>query len=135
MYYTVWCRLFGSNGSFHLIDARSKKIKVVKEVSEAIGLTNVKASHGRVEELKGQYDVIVTRAVAPLAKLWSWSSHLLAGKTGLEGGILAWKGGDLNEEIIELGGAFNVNMKRIDELYTEAYFKTKYLIHIEPNKK
>ncbi|HAT69692.1 MAG TPA: 16S rRNA (guanine(527)-N(7))-methyltransferase RsmG, partial [Flavobacteriaceae bacterium] len=35
---------------FHLVDSIGKKIKVVDEVVEGLGLTNVKTSHSRVEE-------------------------------------------------------------------------------------
>ena len=118
---------------FHLIDARQKKITVVREVVKAIQLRNVVATHGRVEEMAGQFDAIVTRAVAPLATLYKWSSHLLSNRPGLEGGILSWKGGDLESEIAELDSKMRVRRKRLDEIYTEDYFQTKYLIHINPH--
>ncbi|MFT6755769.1 MAG: 16S rRNA (guanine527-N7)-methyltransferase, partial [Urechidicola sp.] len=49
---------------FHLVDSIGKKIKVVDGVVEGLGLTNVKTTHGRVEEVKDTYDFIVSRAVA-----------------------------------------------------------------------
>jgi 16S rRNA (guanine527-N7)-methyltransferase len=36
---------------FHLVDSIGKKIKVVNEVAAALGLTNVKASHDRAEQI------------------------------------------------------------------------------------
>ena len=57
--------------SFTLIDSIGKKIKVVKEVSEALGLTNVQAHHMRAEKVKEQFDFVITRAVAPMSDLGS----------------------------------------------------------------
>jgi 16S rRNA (guanine527-N7)-methyltransferase len=63
---------------FHLVDSIGKKIKVVEAVAEAAGLTNVTTQHGRAEEIKGRkFDVAVSRAVAPLATLWTWARPLL----------------------------------------------------------
>src|SRR5580704_1518733 len=63
---------------FHLVDSIGKKIKVVEEVASAIGLLNVTAQQIRAEEIKNKkFDVVVTRAVAPLKELWKWSKPLL----------------------------------------------------------
>ena len=47
--------------SFHLVDSIAKKLKVVEEVVAGLDLKNVKTSHTRVEEIKGDYDFIVSR--------------------------------------------------------------------------
>ena len=57
------------NVQFHLVDSVGKKIKVATEVATAIGLKNVKFSHARAEEIKEQYDFVVTRAVMPMVDL------------------------------------------------------------------
>ncbi|MCL4144011.1 UNVERIFIED_CONTAM: hypothetical protein GTU68_006186, partial [Idotea baltica] len=49
---------------FHLVDARAKKIMVVNDIIDQMDLTNVTATHGRVENLTSRYDFIVSRAVA-----------------------------------------------------------------------
>ena len=46
---------------FHLVDSIGKKIKVVNEVAEGLGLQNVSTTHGRVEEVKDTYDFIGTK--------------------------------------------------------------------------
>jgi 16S rRNA (guanine527-N7)-methyltransferase len=70
--------IFFPETRFHLVDSIGKKIKVVEAVAEAIGLTNVTTQHGRAEEIKGRkFDVAISRAVAPLATLWTWSRPLL----------------------------------------------------------
>ena len=51
---------------FHLVDSIGKKILVATEVASSIGLKNVTLSHTRAEEIKDQYDFVVSRAVMPL---------------------------------------------------------------------
>jgi 16S rRNA (guanine527-N7)-methyltransferase len=70
--------IFFPGARFHLVDGIGKKIKVVEAVAKAAGLTNVTTQHGRAEEIKGRkFDVAVSRAVAPLATLWTWTRPLL----------------------------------------------------------
>ena len=63
---------------FHLTDSINKKLKVVKAVSAAIDLRNVTAQHTRAEGIYDKkFDIVVSRAVAPLKDLWFWSKPLL----------------------------------------------------------
>ena len=54
------------DSQFKLIDRTGKKIRVVNEVAQAIGLKNVVAEQLSGEEEKAQYDFVVSRAVMPL---------------------------------------------------------------------
>lgn len=56
---------------FRLIDGTGKKIKVVNEVAQAIGLENCEAEQIRGEYETGKYDFVVSRAVMPLPDLVS----------------------------------------------------------------
>jgi len=70
--------IFFPDTAFHLVDSIGKKIKVVDAVRDAAGLTNVTTQHARAEEIKGRrFDVAVSRAVAPLKDLHTWSRPLL----------------------------------------------------------
>lgn len=70
--------IFFPEVQFHLVDSVGKKLKVVEAIKEATGLSNVTTQHGRVEEIKNrQFDVAVSRAVAPLKDLWTWAKPLL----------------------------------------------------------
>jgi 16S rRNA (guanine527-N7)-methyltransferase len=57
--------------SFTLIDAVDKKLRFVDHVIRALGLTNVKTRHARVEQLRdaGPFDTVVARAYAPMPRL------------------------------------------------------------------
>ncbi len=70
--------IFFPEVKFHLVDSIAKKLKVVKPLSESLGLKNVTTQHIRAEEIKDKkFDFVVSRAVAPLKELWKWSKPLL----------------------------------------------------------
>ncbi|MBZ5859222.1 16S rRNA (guanine(527)-N(7))-methyltransferase RsmG [Flavihumibacter profundi] len=118
---------------FLLVDSINKKLTVVKEISRAIGLTNVTTRHTRVEDIKDQkFHYAVSRAVAPLADLWRWSRPLLL-KRASEGeytasGLICLKGGDLAREIAESG--VKPRILEVHDLFQEDYFLEKYLLYV-----
>ena len=57
---------------FVLVDSIGKKIKVVNEVSIALGLKNVVTVNGRAEVGKENCDFIVSRAVTDLSNFLPW---------------------------------------------------------------
>jgi 16S rRNA (guanine527-N7)-methyltransferase len=80
-----------------LVDSIAKKIKVVQAVADALGLTNVRPVWGRMESVKGPFDLAVTRAVAPAAELKQWMKGHWSSKPNTA--LYALKGGDLSEEL------------------------------------
>ncbi|MEY8870506.1 16S rRNA (guanine(527)-N(7))-methyltransferase RsmG [Meridianimaribacter flavus] len=114
---------------FHLVDSIAKKLKVVDEVVEGLGLTNVKTTHTRVEEINDTYDFIVSRAVAAMPTFVHWVKGKIA-KTqnhNLKNGILYLKGGDLSEELKDYRTA---TMYDLTEFYSEPFFETKKVVHL-----
>src|SRR5690606_36614918 len=57
---------------FHLVDSIVKKIFVLKEVANSIGLKNLKAETKRAEQIKFKYDFLVSRAVTQMPKFVEW---------------------------------------------------------------
>lgn len=115
---------------FHLVDSIGKKIKVVNAVAEAVGLQNVKAEQARMEQGREKYDVIVTRAVAPLAQLKHWLVGKLDAKSKRSvKGLFCLKGGDLTEEIIE--ARVKANLYDISDLFEEEFFQTKKVVWVK----
>tara|TARA_R110000787_G_scaffold113832_6_gene223207 strand:- start:11991 stop:12620 length:630 start_codon:yes stop_codon:yes gene_type:complete len=114
---------------FHLVDSIGKKIKVVNEVAEGLGLENVKTTNGRVEELKGTYDFIVSRAVAQMETFVGWTKGRISKKQNhtLKNGILYLKGGDLSEELKKYTSATIYNLP---DYFTEDFFDTKKVVHL-----
>ncbi len=126
--------IFFPEVEFHLVDSIAKKLKVVSEVSKAIGLTNITTEHTRVEEIKNRkFDFVVSRAVAPLKDLWYWSYPIIKGgyEHALANGLICLKGGDLAQEIAETNIKIKPNIITLDQIFKEEFFKEKYLIHVK----
>ena len=119
--------------NFYLVDSINKKLKVVNEVANAIGLTNVTTRHTRAEDIKNKkFDLVVSRAVAPLKDLWYWSKPLLK-KRPIDqpkklSGLICLKGGDLSHEISESG--LRPKVWEINKIFSEEFFKEKYILYV-----
>ena len=116
--------------AFHLVDSIGKKIKVVNEVVAALGLENVTAAHARVETLPDRYDVVVTRAVAPLAQLRQWVQNRFEPRSPMAvRGRIALKGGNLTDEVIE--AKVKAQLIPFSGLFEEEYFETKTVVWVK----
>jgi len=115
--------------NFYLVDSIAKKIRVVQEVSNALGLKNVKAEHIRAENVKGEFDFIVSRAVTKMDDFVKWTKFKIGKKQlhDLKNGILYLKGGDLNEELQNFPKAKIYNLT---DYFKEDFFETKKVVHI-----
>ncbi len=118
------------DAKFHLVDSIGKKITVVKNVAEGIGLKNILAEQIRAEQIKGEYDFIVSRAVTKLKEFYGWINGKVKkqSKHSLYNGILYLKGGDLDEELAELKRSHQVIA--ISDYFKEPYFETKKVVYI-----
>ena len=114
---------------FTLVDAIGKKIKVVQEVIDGLELKNVTAKHARVEEISGQFDFIVSRAVAAMPTFVHWTKGKIKKDSAHErkNGILYLKGGDLTEE---LKGYKTVQIFDLKDYFTEDFFETKKVVYL-----
>lgn len=114
---------------FYLIDVILKKINVVKAVAEALALKNVKAEQMRAENVKGDYDFIISRAVTNMPDFVSWIKYKIKkqNKHQLPNGILYLKGGDLTEELKDFPKATEYN---ISEFFKDEFFETKKVVHV-----
>lgn len=115
---------------FHLIDSIGKKIKVVKEVSQALGLKNLEATHTRAEQVSGRYDFVVSRAVTRLDPFIGWIKSKFNKKSinNLPNGILYLKGGDLTEELNEIRKKYH--SYSLPSYFEEDFFETKKVIQV-----
>jgi len=114
---------------FYLIDVILKKITVVKAVVEALGLQNVKAEQLRAENVKGDFDFIVSRAVTNMPDFVSWIKDKIKKqhKHELKNGILYLKGGELNEELKDFPKAIQYD---IADFFSDPFFETKKVVHL-----
>ena len=115
---------------FHLVDSIGKKISVVKEVTAALGLTNLIAEQRRAEELKRKYDFIVSRAVTQMREFYGWVQNKVKEKSkhSLDNGILYLKGGDVEEEMDQLKKPYSVY--NLPDFFKEEFFETKKVVYL-----
>jgi 16S rRNA (guanine527-N7)-methyltransferase len=129
--------IFFPEAQFSLVDGTGKKILVVSEVAQALGLQNVRAQHSRVEDLRAPqgFDFVLSRGVAPLDKLLQWSQRLLKKKHQHQypNGIIALKGGDLRTEIKALPGKAEnyTEVFPIREHFKEPFFDEKFVVYVQ----
>lgn len=141
--------IFFPGVKFHLVDSINKKLKVVNEVANAAGLTNVTTQHTRAEDIKDKkFDLVVSRAVAPLKDLWHWGKPLLKvpggdrqkvsgrdhrkvsdGARQTHRGLICLKGGDLSKEISE--SRVRPTVWEIEKIFEEEFFKEKYILFVQ----
>ncbi|MBC7643130.1 MAG: 16S rRNA (guanine(527)-N(7))-methyltransferase RsmG [Flavobacterium sp.] len=114
---------------FYLIDIILKKINVVNAVVECLGLKNVKAEQLRAENVKGDFDFIVSRAVTNMPDFVSWIKDKIKkiNKHRLKNGILYLKGGDLSQELASFPKANEYN---ILDFFKNEFFETKKVVHL-----
>lgn len=115
---------------FTLVDSIGKKIKVVNEVKEALGLGNVSAMQVRAELVEGKFDFIVSRAVTGLPEFIIWVKDKVNHKNfnSLDNGILYLKGGDIEEELKGTHHAYAVY--DLDIYFPLEFFQSKKLVYL-----
>lgn len=115
---------------FLLVDAIGKKIKVVNEVAQAIGLKNLTATHSRAEQIHQNFDFIVSRAVTQLKDFYPWvkGKFKKESKNSLPNGVLYLKGGDLKEEL-NASQLKNIKLYSLSEYFAEEFFQTKFVVY------
>ena len=115
---------------FHLVDSIGKKIKVVNGIVESLGLKNILAEQKRAEQVNGQYDFVVSRAVTSLPEFVPWVRKNVSPKqkNAISNGILYLKGGDIQSEINHFRK--DIFVQNISDYFDEEFFETKKLVHL-----
>ena len=116
--------------NFVLIDSIGKKIKVGTEVSTAIGLKNIQLKHLRVQDEKGKFDFVVSRAVMPLGDLVKLVQKNISKKhnNALPNGLICLKGGELQHEIQPYKNI--AELYEVSDFFQEEFFKTKKAVYV-----
>mgnify|MGYP001225562705 FL=1 len=114
---------------FYLVDAIAKKIKVVQEVVDTLGLKNVTAEQKRAEKVSAEFDFIVSRAVTSMPDCVKWVRNKIKkqSKHELKNGILYLKGGDLTQELALYQTA---TIYQLTDYFKEDFFETKKVVHL-----
>ena len=118
-----------------LVDSLKKRVDFLREVIDRLGLEGIRCIHARAEDLlrdpkeRESYDLVVSRAVAPLPTLLE---YCLPG-VKINGQFIAMKGPGGQEEVIQSDRAIKTlggHLERVDRfLWTEDnYQRTLVLI-------
>jgi 16S rRNA (guanine527-N7)-methyltransferase len=114
---------------FYLIDSIGKKIKVVKSISQELGLKNVETYQMRAENFQPKVDFVVSRAVTRMEFFVPWVKKNIKKKQNnkLKNGILYLKGGDLSEELMDFpkSHCYELNL-----FFNSPFFETKKVVHL-----
>ena len=87
--------------NFVLMDSLGKRVRIVQQLCDDLGIENVTAVHGRAEDLarqeayRDQFDLCVSRAVASMRVLCEYCMPFV--RAG--GSFIAYKGSDCESEI------------------------------------
>ena len=132
--------IFFPEKKFVLLDSLQKRLKIVREMADNIGLKNIEVVHGRAEDLarmpkyREQFDLCLSRAVANLSTL----SELCLPFVKVGGTFIAYKGPNCNAEVDEAMNAIQIlggRLKRVD-LPRPEFFETDHtMIYIDKEKK
>jgi len=110
---------------FTLLDSRRKKVDFLKSVICKLDLNNVELVVGRAEELahqkslRGAFDLVTSRAVAPLRTLIELSAPFLKAN----GILVAQKSEKIREELIDADNAIQTFGLNIESLHFFQKFK------------
>ena len=118
------------DSEFTLLDSIEKKIKVVTSVTNELGLKNVIPVRKRVEDEKGKYSFVISRAVTEFPKFVKLTSKNIdkTDSNSIRNGILYLKGGDLTNEIAQYQG--RIKIWDIKEFFEEPFFETKKIVYL-----
>lgn len=113
-----------------LVDARNKKVIFLNKLIDKLNLTNIKAIHARLENLKykNYFEVVTARALGSLELIGNYAYPLMK----KEGIIISYKGSNYKEELEEFKTKFDkkLRVEKIDkkDLPEDAGFRTNIII-------
>jgi len=118
------------DSKFTLLDSIEKKIKVVSAVSEELGLKNVNPLRSRIEDEKGKYHYIISRAVTRFPEFVALTKKNIRkeGNNTPANGIFYLKGGDLKSELYQFRS--KIKLWNIKDFFTEPFFETKVIVYL-----
>ncbi len=99
-------------------------------MTKSLGLKNVEAEQIRAEQLKDQYDFVVSRAVTRLPEFVNWVRKNISEKqkNAIPNGILYLKGGDLKEELKPFRKS--IATQKLSDFFEEDFFETKKVVYL-----
>ncbi len=104
------------------VDTVAKKAAFIQQVALSLRLPNLRGLHARVEQLRGPYDLVCSRAFASLRDFTAWSAAALAP----QGAWLAMKGKHPEQELLDLPDA--VALFHVEQLHVPGLVGERCLV-------
>jgi len=117
--------------SFTLVDSIGKKISLVEEIVEKLGLNNVTPINQRMELLDLKTDFVVSRAVTAFPRLHQWTKKLIrpGSEQSMPNGLISLKGGDLTNELKPFEK--HVDCFPLSSWFEESFFSSKMIVYLK----
>ena len=117
--------------SFTLVDSIGKKITLVGEIVQELGLKNVTAVNQRMELLDLKADFVVSRAVTAFPKLHQWTRKLIepGSDQSMPNGLISLKGGDLAKELMPYEK--HLECFSLSSWFKESFFSSKMIVYLK----
>jgi 16S rRNA (guanine527-N7)-methyltransferase len=114
---------------FKLVDSIGKKLKVIEDISNKLGLKNIETQQIRGEDLQEKFDFVIGRAVCPLDKLAKMVKNNIKEESQhqLKNGILYFgaTGNIKDKNILENSIAYNIS-----DYFDEKYFQDRKVLYL-----
>lgn len=99
-----------------MIDSLNKRVNFLKEMISVLNLKDITATHTRAEDFalknRESFDYVIVRAVAKLNTLVEYALPFLK----LQGELLAYKGSEVEEEILQCESALKILGGKIERV-------------------
>tara|TARA_B100000929_G_scaffold79432_1_gene62012 strand:+ start:172 stop:813 length:642 start_codon:yes stop_codon:yes gene_type:complete len=114
---------------FYLLDSKSKKIRIIKEIAKELNIENITTINKRIEEEYKLVNFVVCRGLSSLQKIYSWTNKNIIKSNN--NGLICLKGGDLKKELESLRKSYFIY--ELNKYFSEDFFETKKIIYIPIN--
>tara|TARA_B100000674_G_C37498251_1_gene759148 strand:- start:45 stop:665 length:621 start_codon:yes stop_codon:yes gene_type:complete len=117
--------------NFYLVDSIRKKTDALQNIVNELQLQNVVVVNKRMEAVDEKFDFIVSRAVAKLDKLVSWTKGKISNKhiNSFKNGLIFLKGGDVVSETKSVEKYIQTYL--ISDFFEEDFFQEKKILYLE----
>ena len=114
-----------------MIDSLNKRVNFLKEMISVLNLKDISATHTRAEDFalknRESFDYVIVRAVAKLNTLVEYALPFLK----LQGELLAYKGSEVEEEILQCESALKIlggKIERVEKFELEGNSRSVVVI-------
>jgi len=117
--------------TFTLVDSISKKINLVRAITQTLQLENVSLLNERIEQVNLKADFVVSRAVTafPVLYRWTWKIIEPGHQYSMPNGLISLKGGDLEKELSQFSES--VIQFPLSTWFEEPFFYSKMIVYLK----